>query len=67
MKHIVKLRPHRYLQVDSYKRQRRNKMINLLINVATILLVTCLTAVTISAALGIDITNLNLNSNANTH
>ena len=66
MRHIVKLRPHQYLHVDSYKRQRRNKMINMLINTATILLVTCLTAVTISAALGIDITNPNPNSNANT-
>ena len=62
MKHIIKLRRHHYLQVDSYKRQRRNKMIN----TATILLVTCLTAVTIGAALGIDITNPNPNSNANT-
>jgi hypothetical protein len=67
MRHIVKLRPHRYLQVDSYKRQKRNKIINLLIKVATILLVTCLTAINICAALGIDLTNLNPNSNANTH
>jgi len=67
MKHIIKLRSHHYLQVDSYKRQRRNKMINRLIDVATIVLVTCMTAITISAALGIDLTNLNPNSNANTH
>ncbi len=67
MKHIIKLRPHRYLQVDSYKRQRRNKIVNRLIDVATIVLVTCMTAITISAALGIDLTNLNPNSNANTH
>ena len=62
MKRIIKLRPHHYLQLDSYKRQRKN----LLLNTATILLVTCLTAVTISGALGIDITNPNPNSNANT-
>ena len=42
-------------------------MINRLIDVATIVLVTCMTAITISAALGIDLTNLNPNSNANTH
>ena len=60
MKHIVKLQPHQYLQVDTYRRRRKN----LLLNTATLLLVTCMTAVTISAAFGIDLTNLNPNSNA---
>ena len=62
MKRIIKLRQHHYLQLDSYKRQRKN----LLLNIATILFITCLSIVTITSALGIDITNPNPNSNANT-
>ena len=64
MRHIIKLRRHHYLQVDSYK--RRNKRSDMLFNALTILVFICLSAVTLGAALGIDITNLNPNSNANT-
>ena len=66
MKHIIKLRPHHYLQVDSYKRQRHNKKSDMLFNALTILVFICLSAITLGAALGIDITNPNPNSNANT-
>jgi len=55
MKHIARLGKNRYVQLDSYGSQHETPVANFLVG----LFVVAIAAMTVGAAVGIDITNLN--------